>query len=149
LASLRQDHTVLDPGVAGSDGDWEQDRRARKGPGASGWATGQVRGTGGVLLAAPSPQHPPSFAETAPLLLNPQQSWVCCPHPPQGWVTGMGGWCLQGPWAVSSHRALAPSWGQPGKTSSGMEREGCKTSWWFWGFHVLSRASIGEGCSEL
>ena len=108
-----------DPGVAGGVRDWGQGRRARKSPGASGWATGQARGAGGVPLAAPSPQHPPSLAETALLLLNPKQSWVCHPHPSQGWVTGMGGRSPRGPWAVFSGRALPPSWGHPGKTQLG------------------------------
>lgn len=162
LASLRQDHAVPDPRVAGGDGDREEGRRARKSPGASDWATGQVRGAGGVALAAPSLQHPPSLAETALLLLNPKQSWVCRPHPSQGWVTGMGGTvpagttgCVLRPSPLTflgtsqqnsargrSGRDAKPASGTwAGKPSSGLGAA--------FPAHVLYRASMGEGCREL
>lgn len=162
LASLRQDHAVPDTGVAEGDGDRGEGRRARKSPGASVWATGQARGAGGVPLAAPSTQRPLSLAEMALLLLHPQQSCVCRHHPSQGWVTGIRGTAPAGPMGCvlqpSPATFLGTSWQNPARgwsrrdaklasaTQAGKPSSGLGA---IFPAHILSRASIGEGCREL
>lgn len=158
LASLRQDHMVTDPGVVVGDGDWGQGRRARKGPGASHLAIGQESGAGGVPLAAPSLQHPPSLAEAA--LLQAEMGLSSPPIPGLGERDGGDGPCRDG----GLHPPAGPCH-LPGdilaKPSTGTEQEGCKTSWWYPGWETFLwagssvpcpcsyRPSIREGCREL
>lgn len=84
----------------------------------------------GMFLWLPPPHS--ILTEMALLLLSPEQSRVCHPHPPQGWSWGWGEQSPQGPWTVFSSRALPPPWGHPGKTR--MEQEGWKTRQWHLGW---------------